>query len=95
VTQGPTIYSEIPPPDPVMGQPELTKAEVLAVKSLFSGTATQPQQQMAVEVILVKLARTYEVCVDPKFLMFHEGCRLVGNRLLQINNMDMREEKAP
>jgi hypothetical protein len=93
VTQGPTIYPAAPIPMPQFGMPELSKAQILAVKSLFSGTATQPQQQMALEVIIVHLAKTYEVCVDPKSLMMHEGSRMVGNLLLQINNMTMKEEK--
>jgi hypothetical protein len=79
-------------PKPVFGIPELTKAEILAIKSLGTGTANEGQQKMALEVIVKKLSATYEICPDPIYLQMHEGRRMPGSLIAQILAMTIPEE---
>lgn len=83
----------IPFPKTLFGMPELTKAEVMAIKSLGTGTANAGQQTMALEVIVKKLSATYEVCADPLHLQMHEGRRMVGSLITQVLTMTIPEEK--
>jgi hypothetical protein len=92
MSEGPKTYPAVPLPHPNFGMPELTKAEILAIKSLGSGTANEGQQKMALEVIVKKLGGTYEVCADPIHLPLHEGRRMPGSLIVQILSMTLRED---
>ena len=86
-------FPSVPLPKPHFGLPELTKAELLAIKSLGTGTANEGQQKMALEVIVKKLSATYEICTDPIHLQLHEGRRIPGHLITQILMMTIPEEK--
>jgi len=67
--------------------PELSPAEVLALKSLAAGTASAPQQRIALVTILTKFACTYDMTFRPgpdgaRATDFAEGKRFVGTRIL-------------
>jgi len=94
MSTGPKIYPAVPIPNVHFGMPELTKAEILAIKSVGSGVANEGQQKMALEVIVRKLGGTYEVCPDPMLLQIHEGRRIPGSLIAQILNMTIKEEKS-
>lgn len=79
-------------PKPHFGMPDLTKAEIMAIKSLGTGTANEGQQKMALEVIVRKLSATYEICPDPIHLQMHEGRRMTGSLITQILTMTIPEE---
>jgi hypothetical protein len=94
VSTGPKIYPAVEFRKPFFGRPTLTKAEILAIKSLGTGTANEGQQKMALEVIIRKLSGTYEVCADPLYLQLHEGRRITGTLIVELLVMDDKEEKA-
>ena len=67
--------------------PELSEPEIMAIKALAAGTASAPQQRMALVVILQKLACTYDMSFRPgeggaRATDFAEGKRYVGTRIL-------------
>jgi hypothetical protein len=67
--------------------PELSEAEVLAIKSLALGTASAAQQRIALVTILQKFACTYDMSFRPgadgaRSTDFAEGKRFVGTRIL-------------
>lgn len=61
--------------------PGLTKAEVMALKQLGAGKASDGQQKLALEVIVKKFAGYYELTFDEnsdRLTNFGEGRRFVG-----------------
>lgn len=87
------IFPAVQLPAARFGLPELTKAEILAVKALESGTANEGQQKTALDVIVRKLCSYGEVCAQPELLQLHEGRRIPGALIVQILRLRLKEEK--
>ena len=68
--------------------PDLTKEEIVALKSVYQGTAREDQQKLALSVIMKKFCMIggLEFDVDPHIAAFNGGKRLVGLQILDIIN---------
>ena len=88
--QGPKVYPAIPLPETKFELPELTKAEILALKSMASGTANADQQVTSMRVIVEKFADYYGVCVDPAKMQVHAGRRVVGICIVQTISANLK-----
>jgi len=67
--------------------PEMSEAEVMAIKALAAGNASAPQQRIALITILQKFCCTYDMSFRPgadgaRATDFAEGKRFVGARIL-------------
>lgn len=78
--------------------PEPTLAEVVAVKALFSGTAMEHQQKMAIAYIVNKACGTYEDQFCPgedgrRNTDYALGKRRVGLHLVSLLNAPLKNFK--
>lgn len=78
-----------PPPWTPWVPPTYTKNEVLALQALATGTANEDQQKIALNYIVEKLARTYDLsyCPGPegdRETAMAEGRRFVGLQLITL-----------
>jgi hypothetical protein len=80
--------------------PELGEAEILAIKALSTGTASAPQQRIALITILTKFSCVYDMSFRPgpdgaRASDFAEGKRFVGARILNAIDRPLppRQEK--
>lgn len=80
--------------------PELSDAEIMALKALSTGTASAPQQRIALVTILTKFACVYDMSFRPgadgaRATDFAEGKRFVGGRILNAIDRPLppRQEK--
>lgn len=74
---------------------KLTVDEERAIRSLRSGTATEGQQVLALNVIIKKFARTHDMTYLPdndRGSAFLSGRAFVGQRILKTLNMPVEEE---
>lgn len=85
----------VPPKNPWQ-DPPLDDAEVLALKALKTGSASAFQQQLAIKVIVVKLAATYDMTFRPggaagaRASTFAEGKAFVGQRIMAAMERPMK-----
>lgn len=79
-----------------MQQPQLRekpdKAEVCAIKALFAGTAEADQQRIAVDYIVYKLCRTYELPFGKTDAETNLaiGKAYIGSQLVGISQINMK-----
>lgn len=78
--------------------PEATLPEVVALKALAQGTATDDQQRRALKFIVEKIAGTYEETFYPgpdgeRNSVFAQGKRRVGTHIVSILSADIRKFK--
>lgn len=73
---------------PALALPDLTREEIISLKCLYSGTANDIQQKMAIDSIMTKMCAMggLEFDVDERVSVFNGGKRFVGLQLLHIIN---------
>jgi len=87
----------VPPASP-WDLPPLDTPELLALKSLSTGTANAYQQQLALKVIVQKFAATYDMSFRPggsegdRATIFAEGKRFVGTRIIEAIERTMKTQ---
>lgn len=70
--------------------PRLDKDEILAIKALKTGTATEAQQKLALYVFVNKLARAHDLLYipgDTHATAFLNGRAFVGAQVLEVLNI--------
>jgi hypothetical protein len=78
--------------------PEITDAEVMALKNLAAGNANGSQQQMALTTIIQKFSGTYDLSFRPggqdadRATTFAEGKRFVGQRILEAMTRPLKPQ---
>lgn len=73
---------------PALALPDLTREEIIAIKCLYSGSANDVQQKLAIETVMTKFCIIGGLEFDPddRMTAFNGGKRLVGLQLLHIIN---------
>lgn len=85
------------PPRHPWERADLQDSELLALKALSAGVASERQQQIALWVILVKLCRVDDMSFRPggadgdRETIFAEGMRSVGSAIREAINRPMKE----
>lgn len=77
---------------------KLDEDEIRAIKALAKGVANDAQQKRALDIIIAKMARTYDLSFRPgdgRHTDFSEGKRFVGLQLVGVINMVMPEKPDP
>ena len=80
---------------------ELTKAELLAVKQVAAGAATDMQQKLCMDTIIYKFCGYYDISFRPdgaggaRATDFSEGKRFVASRIVEaLQRPNYTENKA-
>ena len=90
-----TVSRFIPPPQP-WELPQIDDRELLALKALKTGTANAQQQTLALQVIIYKIACTWDMSFRPgggegdRATIFAEGKRFVGARIVEAIERPMK-----
>jgi hypothetical protein len=90
-----TVTRYVPPKNP-WDAPPIDDAEVLAIKALVLGKASAFQQQLALKVIVVKFAATYDMTFRPggedgaRASTFAAGKAFVGQRIMEATERPMK-----
>lgn len=73
---------------PALALPDMTKEEIVAVKCVYGGSASDAQQNLALSVIMKKLCAIggLEFDEDPRVSALNGGKRLVGLQILHLIN---------
>lgn len=81
----------IPPYKPIDVLKPEHKPGIVALQALQRGTADERQQKLALEFIIITLARTYEMSYspDPHDAAFAEGKRFVGGQIATLINLNI------
>lgn len=77
-----------------LGFPELTSPEIQSLRLLEKGTANSVQQNLALQCILQKLCRTYDLHYlpeDERGTIFLQGRGYVGQRIMRAIRMQPAE----
>lgn len=77
--------------------PALDEADIRAFKALAAGVASAGQQKLALDLIVHKLARTYDLSFRPgvdgqRLSDFAEGKRFVGLQIVRLVNLKLPEK---
>lgn len=78
-----TIEECLPHKDP-LERPDYTEAEAQAVRALYSGTATERQQRVALD-FMIRACGTHDISMRPEspyLTAFAEGKRFAGTTLV-------------
>ena len=76
---------------------EFTEDETRAFKALNAGNASEGQQKVALNLILYKICRTYDLSFRPdseRATSFAEGKRHVGMQIVKQINLVMPERRG-
>lgn len=80
--------------------PELDDYDLRAIKAVAAGKASEGQQQLALDVIINKLACTYDLPFrpgpdGPRASDFAAGKMFVGQRIVNAIKRPLKADKAP
>ena len=83
---------QIPIPAPYTSA-EFTARDVLALRALATGTASEEQQKRALAWVINSAALTYDLDYRPdsRDHAFASGRRFVGLQIVKLVNMDLKE----
>lgn len=91
-----TTYTRWKPPVNPWDRVDLTNDEIAALRALKEGVASKEQQVKALQIIVIKFARTYDMSFRPgeeagnRATTFAEGMRSVGSAIMEALNRPMK-----
>jgi hypothetical protein len=90
----------VDPFDPLAISPPLTLAEVAAIQAVAKGEARPDQQQLAMKIIIERIARNYEETYCPgaggeRDSILLQGRRRVGTALVSYINAPLKNFRDP
>lgn len=86
-----------PPADAAWAPSEFDDYDIAALKALEKGLANEAQQKRALDCVIRKIARTYELSYHPaseRGTCFAEGRRFVGLRIIEALHYQPRTDNA-
>lgn len=75
------------PGPPFLAPADYSKAEIIAVQALATGTANEGQQKLALDWIVTKVCKTYDLSFHPDSehgTSFAEGKRHAGLQIVKL-----------